>query len=150
MAEGSPEACRTSDYFDAATLGGAEALGRPDLSRLVPGCRADLAVFDLGLPNQHQAIDPVETPLLTGRGGDARTVVDSCFAMEDRVIPGVDEAAVTAKAQAQFDRLVARVPRSDVAASADRRDLPAKLPGLGLMLRARTLSRSLQRRSLNK
>lgn len=111
VAEGRPEACRASDYLDAATLGGAEALGRPDLGRLAPGCRADLAVFDLRLPHHHQAIDPVQTLPLTGRGRDARTVVvDGCFAMADRVIPGVDEAAVTSEAQARFDRLVARYP----------------------------------------
>jgi len=49
--------------------------------------------------------------MLTGRGRDARTViVDGRFAMEDRVIPGIDEADFTARAQAQFDRLLALYP----------------------------------------
>ena len=68
-------------------------------------------VFELGLPHQHQVIDPIQTLLLTGRGRDARTVVvGGRFAMEDRVIPGIDEAEITRAAQAQFDRLVARYP----------------------------------------
>ena len=109
--EGGPEACRAEDYFDAATLGGAEALGRPDLGRIEVGARADLVAFELGLPHQYQVIDPIQTLLLTGRGRDARTViVDGRFAMEDRIIPGIDEAAFTARAQAQFDRLVALYP----------------------------------------
>ena len=109
--EGGPEACRAEDYFDAATLGGAEALGRPDLGRIEVGARADLVAFELGLPHQYQVIDPIQTLLLTGRGRDARTViVDGRFAMEERIIPGIDEAAFTARAQAQFDRLVALYP----------------------------------------
>jgi cytosine/adenosine deaminase-related metal-dependent hydrolase len=111
IAEGAADAVRAADYFDLATLGGADALGRPDLGRIEPGARADLAVFQLGLPHQYQVIDPIQTLMLTGRGTDARTViVDGCFAMEDRVIPGVDEAEATIAAQAQFDRLVARYP----------------------------------------
>ena len=109
--EGGPEACRAEDYFDTATLGGADALGRPDLGRIEVGACADLVAFDLGLPHQHQVIDPIQTLMLTGRGRDARTViVDGRFAMEDRVIPGIDEADFTARAQAQFDRLLALYP----------------------------------------
>lgn len=109
--EGGPEGCRAEDYFDAATLGGAEALGRPDLGRLEVGARADIVAFELGLPHQYQVIDPIQTLLLTGRGRDARTViVDGRFAMEDRIIPGVDEDEFTARAQSQFDRLVALYP----------------------------------------
>ncbi len=109
--EGGPEACRAEDYFDVATLGGADALGRPDLGRLEVGARADIVAFELGLPSQYQVIDPIQTLLLTGRGRDARTVVvDGRFAMEDRLIPGVDEAAFTVRAQTQFDRLVALYP----------------------------------------
>ena len=40
-----------AEYFTAATIGGADALGRPDLGRLTPGALADLVVWDLAGPH---------------------------------------------------------------------------------------------------
>ncbi|WP_181702084.1 amidohydrolase family protein [Chthonobacter albigriseus] len=109
--ESDDTACRAEDYFDAATLGGADALHRPDLGRLAPGCRADLIVVDLKSPAIGQVIDPIQTLLIAASGRDVSTVViDGRFVMENRIIPGVDEKADTARAQAQFDGLVARYP----------------------------------------
>jgi cytosine/adenosine deaminase-related metal-dependent hydrolase len=106
------QACRAEDYYDAATLGGAEALGRPDLGRLAPGCKADITVFDLSKPRLGQVIDPIQTMMLTGSGADFRTViVDGRFAVIDGAIPGVDEYAEAARAQAQFERLMAQYPK---------------------------------------
>lgn len=109
--ESSANACRTEDYFNAATVGGADALGRSDLGRLAPGCRADIIVVDLGSPAQGQIIDPIQSLLIGGSGRDVRSVIiDGRLVMEDRVIPGIDETAYSARAQAQFDGLVSRYP----------------------------------------
>jgi len=106
---------RSEDYFDAATLGGADALGRPDLGRLAPGARADITVFDLGNPDLGQVIDPIQTLMLTGSGRDVRSVfVDGRAVMEDRVIPGVDFAADSARAQTQFEGLMAKYPERTI------------------------------------
>jgi cytosine/adenosine deaminase-related metal-dependent hydrolase len=106
-----PASCRAEDYFNAATLGGADALARPDLGRLAPGCRADLIVVDLSNPAIGQVIDPIQTLLIAASGRDVRTVViEGRLVMEDRVIPGVDEAADHARAQEQFEGLMARYP----------------------------------------
>ncbi len=108
---GSTTAVRAEDYYDAATIGGADALRRPDLGRLQPGARADIAVFDLDRPHSGQVIDPVQTMMLTGHGRDFSTVViDGRFVMEDRVIPGIDEAADNVRAQRQFEGVMARYP----------------------------------------
>jgi cytosine/adenosine deaminase-related metal-dependent hydrolase len=44
--EGDASAVRARDLFDAATIGGADALGRSDLGRLMPGAMADIVIFD--------------------------------------------------------------------------------------------------------
>jgi len=56
-------------------------------------------------------IDPIQTMMLVGQGRDFSTVIiDGRFVMEDRVIPGVNEAADNARAQAQFEGLMAKYP----------------------------------------
>lgn len=108
---GSAMAVRSEDYYDAATIGGANALCRSDLGRLAVGAAADITVFDLNRPHSGQVIDPIQTMMLTGHGRDVSTVViDGRFVMEGRIIPGIDEAADNARAQAQFERLMAQYP----------------------------------------
>lgn len=106
------DAVRSEDYYDAATLGGANALLRDDLGRLQPGAKADITVFDLSAPDLGQVIDPIQTMMLTGGGRHFTTViVDGRFVMENGVIPGVDPIADTARAQAQFDKLISLYPQ---------------------------------------
>ncbi|MFI0843756.1 amidohydrolase family protein [Mesorhizobium sp. IMUNJ 23232] len=109
--EGSAEACTAADYFDAATIGGADALGRSDLGRLAPGCKADFVVWDLANPDLGQVIDPIQTLMIGGNGRDARTVmINGRAVMRDRAIAGLDFAAASARAQSQFERLMAKYP----------------------------------------
>ncbi|OSP53552.1 chlorohydrolase family protein [Pseudoruegeria sp. SK021] len=106
---GGMDAIRSEDMFNAATLGGAQALNRPDLGRLAKGAKADIAVIDL-----HQTLqtpDPVQTLMTAASGRDVRDVwIDGRQVMADGVIPGVDAAADAARAQDQFDGLVAKYP----------------------------------------
>jgi cytosine/adenosine deaminase-related metal-dependent hydrolase len=112
MVDNDPQACRAEDLYDAATFGGAAALGRDDLGRLAPGAMADIAVFDLSAPHLGQVIDPIQTMLLSMRGTDCRSViVGGRASMQEGVIPGVDWADFAARAQAQFERLMAQYPR---------------------------------------
>ena len=48
----------TREAFHAATVGGANALGRDDLGRLAAGCKADLVLVDLAEPIMQPARDP--------------------------------------------------------------------------------------------
>ncbi|TNJ39448.1 chlorohydrolase family protein [Phaeobacter sp. B1627] len=103
------EAIRSEDMFDAATLGGAAALKRPDLGRLAPGAKADITVTDLS--RTLQTPDPVQTLMTSASGRDVRDVfIDGRRVMADGVIPGIDETADAARAQAQFDGLIAKYP----------------------------------------
>lgn len=97
--------------FDAATLGGADALRRPDLGRLMPGAKADIAIFDMADPLMAPTIDPIRTLVLGATGRVTRAVfVDGRLSMRDGQVPGLDMAAARARAQAQFDGLVAQYP----------------------------------------
>lgn len=108
LAEGM-DAIRSEALFDAATLGGARALGREDLGRLAPGTCADIAVIDLS--RTVQTADPVQTLMTSTSGRDVRDVwIDGRRVMADREIPGFDLVAETARAQAQFDGLIAKYP----------------------------------------
>ena len=50
---------RTTDAFNAATIGGAKILGRDDIGKLAVGCKADLFLADI----THPAMRPVRDPL---------------------------------------------------------------------------------------
>ncbi|SFD79078.1 chlorohydrolase family protein [Roseivivax sediminis] len=102
-------AVRSEDLFDAATLGGARALKRDDLGRLGPGACADITVIDLS--QTLQTPDPIQTLMTGASGRDVRDVwIDGRRVMKDRRIPGIDPVEDIARAQAQFDRLIARYP----------------------------------------
>ncbi|RGP35594.1 amidohydrolase family protein [Pseudotabrizicola alkalilacus] len=101
----------SADFWDAATLGGARALGRDDLGRLVPGARADIAVFRLDDTVMTPAIDPITTLVAGGSGRvTLATFVDGWLSMRQGRVAGIDLGTAQPRAQAQFDRLVAKYP----------------------------------------
>ena len=110
----SPESGFAS-FYRAATVGGADALGRPDLGRLAAGCRADLVVFDQTGFDQGVAGDPLAQLMISGSGRSVRTVVvDGRVVVRDREIPGVDLADLQRIGQGIHDRMAASyVERSD-------------------------------------
>ncbi|MGX1159441.1 cytosine/adenosine deaminase-related metal-dependent hydrolase [Arthrobacter sp. SLBN-100] len=114
LVEERPGAGALTDYFDAATLGGAKALGRPDLGRLAPGMQADITVVSLG----HFADGVVEDPLRTlVLNGTARQVTDTFVAgrpvVVEGALPGVDLAALRAEGQRLFDQMKAAYGERD-------------------------------------
>lgn len=109
--DGAPDQIRCADLFDAATLGGARALGRPDLGHLSPGARADIAVFDLDDTVMAPSIDPITTLVTGGSGKVTRAVfVDGRLSMRERQVARIDMRRAREQAQAQFDRLIAKYP----------------------------------------
>ncbi|MCL3883057.1 amidohydrolase family protein [Marivita sp. GX14005] len=111
LAERDAGAVSAGDLYDAATLGGAQALGRDDLGRLAPGAAADITVIALDDPAIGQIIDPIQTVCLNGSGRDVRAViVDGRIVMENGRIPGVDHDTLRQGAQQRFDGMVAQYP----------------------------------------
>ena len=109
--DGVPDQIRSAELFDAATLGGAKALGRDDIGHLSVGARADIAVFSLDDVIMAPAIDPITTLVTGGSGKVTRAVfVDGRVSMLDRKLAGFDMAKARAQAQAQYDGLIAKYP----------------------------------------
>ena len=97
-----------ADYYHAATIAGADAIGRSDLGRLMPGALADITIFDLDGFHLGQFIDPVQTMVLNGSGRDFRTViVNGRTVVENHQIPGLDTADYHLRAQQQYEKLIA-------------------------------------------
>lgn len=74
IVEGDIAAASAADLYRVATIGGADALRRPDLGRLAAGAAADVTVFDLGDPRTGPFVDPVQSMVLAGAGVGFRDV----------------------------------------------------------------------------
>ena len=105
------DAVLTADVFDAATVGGARALGRDDIGRLSPGARADLVTVDLDHPSMRPARDPLRCLLFHGleRPIDAVYVDGEKVVGEGRVL-GLDYDKALAGLEAAQRRSEAGVP----------------------------------------
>lgn len=102
-------ACRSEDYFDAATIGGADALGRSDLGRLAPGAKADVIVIDFS--RTLQTPDPIQTLMIGCSGRDVDSVfIDGRLVMHHRQLPGFNENSAFERAQMHYDELIQRYP----------------------------------------
>lgn len=111
ISEKASDAVLSAELFDAATLGGAKALGRTDIGRLAPGAKADIAVFRLDDPYMTPTVDPITTLVLGGSGKVTQAVfVDGRLSMLDGKLAGFDIRAARERAQRQFDELVAKYP----------------------------------------
>ena len=55
------------DVFNAATVGGANALNRDDIGRLAVGCKADFSIIDLTSPSMRPVREPLRS-LITVAG----------------------------------------------------------------------------------
>ena len=73
--------------------------------------RADIAVFGLDDAIMAPSVDPITTLVAGGSGKVTRAVfVDGRLSMRDGAVAGLDMVAARARAQAQFDALVAKYP----------------------------------------
>ncbi|MCC7104387.1 MAG: amidohydrolase family protein [Chloroflexi bacterium] len=74
-----------AEVFNAATLGGARALGRDDLGRLAPGAKADLVIWDAESINMAPVRDPIKNLVYYAEHSDVEgVVVDGRVVMENR------------------------------------------------------------------
>jgi 5-methylthioadenosine/S-adenosylhomocysteine deaminase len=96
---------RAAAVFNAATIGGATALGRPDLGRLAPGAKADIVIINLRTPRYGPARDSINALVEYGSGADVETVlVDGEIVVENGRSTRIDEEELLAQAEAGANR----------------------------------------------
>ncbi|MBM3449670.1 MAG: amidohydrolase family protein [Armatimonadetes bacterium] len=114
--DASAETPTCQEVFDAATLGGAHALGRTDLGRLAPGAKADIVLVDLGGYHLGQVIDPIRALITCATGQDVRDVwVEGRHVVVNRRVVGADEEALRIGAKGVYKSLIAASRSRDAA-----------------------------------
>ena len=115
LVEGRADAGALSGFFDAATIGGARALGRTDLGRLAPGMQADMTVVSLGSFGDGVLEDPLRTLVLNGTARQvSHTFVAGRPVVVDGALPGLDLEGLRSEAQRLFGLMRAAYSERDV------------------------------------
>jgi cytosine/adenosine deaminase-related metal-dependent hydrolase len=91
LADGHAASGLAAEVYEAATLGGARALGRDDLGRLSPGAKADVTIVDLRNIMIGPADDPIRALVHYVTVRDVEHVfVDGVQVVEDGQVRGLD------------------------------------------------------------
>ena len=109
-----PRAVTTQELFEAATTGGAKALGREDIGRLAPGCRADFVLVDVTHPLMQPRRDPLRSLVYAASERALRAVyVDGTCAVRDGKVLTMDFAGAAERLNEAQKRVVAEAPGRD-------------------------------------
>ncbi len=109
-----PRDTRAADVFHAATFGGARALGRDDIGRLAPGCKADFVLVDCAHPAMRPCRDPVQSLIYSAADRAVRQVfVDGREIVRDGRVLTVDYAAAAAALEEAQGRALAQIRQLD-------------------------------------
>ncbi len=124
MADRNHEAASARAVFDAATIGGATALGRDDIGRLCPGAKADLAVIDLNNIWTAPYADPIRALVTSGHPSMIDMVfVDGKILVDDGELVNEPDAIV-ARADASMRSLEAAYAGWHHAARSAQQEFP--------------------------
>ena len=111
---GDPRSMTTTELFDAATTGGARALGRDDIGRLAPGCRADFVCVDVTHPMMRPSRDPVRSLIYAAGDRAVKDVyVDGRKVVSDGEVTTMDYRAAAAHLHEAQKRILDRAPSQD-------------------------------------
>ncbi len=104
----------TSGAFEAATFGGAAALGRDDIGALAPGMAADIVLVDIAHPLMQPARDPLRSFVFHAADRAVRTVlVDGEVVVRDGAPVHLDSKAAMEKVAEAQARMIADTTKND-------------------------------------
>lgn len=120
---------RAADVFNAATIGGAAALGRDDLGRLAPGSKADIVIINLRSTRYGPARDPIHSLVEYGSGADVETVmVDGEVVVDNGRSTRIDEDELFAQSEAGAKRAWDNWPARDWSGRSVEQIIPPAFP----------------------
>jgi 5-methylthioadenosine/S-adenosylhomocysteine deaminase len=112
--ERNTEATTAAHVFDAATLGGARALGRDDLGRLAPGAKADLVLWKAASWRMTPLRDPIKNIVYNATDEDVdRVYVNGRLVVEGGRVLAADQHRILAALQAGGERMWPRMAKYD-------------------------------------
>ena len=114
IVERNTESTTAADVFNAATLGGAKALGREDLGRLCVGAKADIVVISGEGMNMVPLRDPVKNIVYSAESEDVQTVIiNGNIVLENGKLVGKDETLLNRELQEAGTRVWPNIKNYD-------------------------------------
>jgi cytosine/adenosine deaminase-related metal-dependent hydrolase len=114
ISRGDAHAVRTTDIFNAATIGGATALARDDIGRIAPGMKADLVLVDATHPAMRPVYDPIRSLIYSAGERAVRDVfVDGRQVVRRGKALAFDYADAAARLEEAQKRAIEKVPQFD-------------------------------------
>jgi cytosine/adenosine deaminase-related metal-dependent hydrolase len=124
-----PRAVTTTEIFDAATIGGAKALGRDDIGRLAAGCRADIVLVNAEHPQMRPGRDPMRSLVFAAGDRALRDVyVDGQRVVKDGKVLTMDYEQAAAHLHEAQKRVLDNAPGQDWAHRPVEKISPPSLP----------------------
>lgn len=110
IVESDPRAALAPDVYRAATVAGADALGRPDLGRLAAGCKADILLINTESPHAQPLRDPFKFLVLGAYGSDVKQViVNGRTVVKERQLLTIDLSAALSRLKRADRRVMSRI-----------------------------------------
>jgi 5-methylthioadenosine/S-adenosylhomocysteine deaminase len=114
IVERNTQATTAAHVFDAATLGGAQALGREDLGRIAVGATADLVLWKASSWTMTPLRDPIKNLVYNATAEDVdRVWVGGRLVVDGGRVLAADEPRILADLQAAGDRMWPRMKQFD-------------------------------------
>lgn len=120
VASNDPASISMSEVFRAATIGGADALGRTDIGRIAVGAKADLVLVDLTHPRMQSHTDPLRALVFVAADRAVRDVyVDGRLVYTDGNSTAYDSHAASAALNPAMQTMVEEVNAADTVPDVD-------------------------------